>query len=131
MHFFGYDCVCQIVTSRSFFFYMFFVRHAYGVYANVANIVHRVHHYWGSAPKHGKAWEGSLWTPEQHSSPRLGRNLDYLSRIEPSPTREHSPCADRLAALRRSAEAHPAAQRGVADPHRHLSGNLFMAAGIW
>ena len=75
---------------------------------------HWMHHYWGKIAG-AKAWEGKRWTEPAHllrgqCSGRLGTNLQYLSRLKPTP--RNTSCAPRLremAALRRSAEAHPEA----------------------
>ena len=91
---------------------MLFVRHRVGVFFHPDHAIHRIDHYWGMVAG-SKAWEGRLWTKEQWASPRFGQNLRYTNRIEPSQnkTLDVSPCRKSLAALRRSAEAHPSARR--------------------
>lgn len=62
-----------------------------------------------------KAWEGKLWNEPAHlkgqASRRLGMNLHYLSRLEPRPTGEEGSCDGAMRTLRRTAEAHPLAQK--------------------
>ena len=92
---------------------------------------HWVHHYWGTISG-AKAWEGALWNTPAHArgeaSRRLGANLDYLSRLEPDSAGEVSRCAERMRALRRSAEAHPLASRYAQTPHVHYAPSRF---AIW
>ena len=62
-----------------------------------------------------KAWEGKLWNSPAHmegqASVRLGFNLHYLTRLDPSPTGEDYFCAEGMRKLRRTAEAHPKARQ--------------------
>lgn len=106
--------------DQGFFWYMFFLRHNLGVYFNPDNasapgeIAHTVNHYFGQIAG-AKAWEGKLWNSAAHlkgqASLRLGMNLHFLSRLEPSPSGEGYPCAAGMRTLRKTAEAHPLAQR--------------------
>ena len=74
--------------------------------------VSRCTQYWGQVAG-SKAWEGKPWSSPAHRrgqcSKRLGANLHYLSRLEPSPALAQTPCMLAMTALRRTAEAHPQA----------------------
>ena len=106
--------------DQGFFWYMLFLRHDLGAYFNPSEhaapgaIAHTVNHYFGRIAG-AKAWQGKLWNQPAHlkgqASPRLGNNLHYLSRLDPSPFEEDSPCAEEMRVLRRTAEAHPNARR--------------------
>ncbi|KAL1515501.1 hypothetical protein AB1Y20_002124 [Prymnesium parvum] len=109
-----------MTKQLGFFWYMFFLRHNLGVYFNPGElsapgkIVHIVDHYYGKIAG-AKAWEGKLWNEPAHlkgqASGRLGMNLHYLSRLEPRPTGEEGSCDGAMRTLRRTAEAHPLAQK--------------------
>jgi hypothetical protein len=103
--------------DQGFFWYMTALRHEALAYFDPGpdkgrNLSHYIHHYFGTVAG-SKAWEGKPWTSTAHKagqcSLRLGMNLQYLSRVEPSPPHERTPCHTRLAALRRTAEEHPLA----------------------
>lgn len=106
--------------DQGFFWYMLFLRHDLGVYFNPdahsapGRIAHTVNHYFGRIAG-AKAWEGKLWNEPAHlngqASPRLGTNLHYLSRLEPTSSGEEYRCAEGMRALRKTAESHPLAQR--------------------
>jgi hypothetical protein len=116
--------------DQGFFYWMLFLRHELGVYSNPRNIEHKMHHYWGSVLG-AKAWEGRIWTSGMASSPRLGQNLDYLSRIEPAPAAKRTVCAHNMAALRRAAEAHPDTRPGADIYHHTKAGNrVHVAIGL-
>ena len=87
---------------QGFFWYMFYIRHDLGAYFNPSEqsapgpIAHWVNHYFGTMAGQ-KPWEGKLWNQPAHlegqASPRLGNNLHYLSRLDPSSISEDSPCS--------------------------------------
>ena len=104
-------CLC----TEGFFWYMLFLKHNVGALSHPDDFAHRINHYWGTVAG-SKAWEGRLWAPEHGVSPRLGMNLHYLSRIEPSATIQYSACRTDLMQLRKSAEQHPEAPRSTYSP---------------
>jgi hypothetical protein len=101
--------------DQGFFWYMLFLKHGVGALSHPDDYAHRINHYWGTVAG-SKAWEGRLWAQNHGVSPRLGMNLHYLSRIEPSATGQYSPCRTSLMLLRRSAEQHPEASRSTYSP---------------
>jgi len=108
--------------DQGLFWYVCFVRHDIGAYFNPSGApAHWVHHHWGQIAG-AKAWEGKLWNEPAHlrgeASKRLGANLEYLSRLAPSPTREDTAaCGEPMRALRRSAEAHPLTRHYASTSH--------------
>ena len=103
--------------DQGFFWYMTAIRHqALGYFdpgpRHGRNLTHYVHHYFGTVAG-AKAWAGKPWTSPAHRlgqcSTRLGMNLKYLSRLEPTRPIERTPCHASLTAQRRTAEAHPLA----------------------
>ena len=115
---------------------MLFLRHDLGVYFNPdkqsapGSIAHTVSHYFGRVAG-AKAWEGKLWNEPAHrkgqASVRLGFNLHYLSRLDPSSSGEESSCAQSMRILRKTAEAHPLAQ----SPRTHYTGARPPRFAIW
>ena len=77
------------------------------------------------------AWEGKLWNQPAHlkgqASPRLGMNLHFLSRLDPSPSGEDYPCMEHMRAIRTTAEAHPLAQKR----HAAYTGSRPPRFAIW
>jgi len=118
--------------DQGFFWYMCFLRNDVGAYFNPSGApAHWINHHWGQISG-AKAWEGKLWNEPAHlrgeASRRLGANLEYLSRLEPSATRENSPCAERMRSLRRTAEAHPLTRRYAHTPRIHYAPSRF---AVW
>ena len=117
-------------ASSSLGRYVCFVRHDIGAYFNPSGApAHWVHHHWGQIAG-AKAWEGKLWNEPAHlrgeASKRLGANLEYLSRLAPSPTREDTAaCGEPMRALRRSAEAHPLTRHYASTSHIQYHASRF------
>ena len=109
------------LEDQGFLLYMGFIRHqGLGAYFNPEAPVHKLIHWWGTVGMGAKAWQGKPWNAEMQASPRLGCNLEYLTRLElPEPAAPTAApqqlavnatkdtCWAELRELRRSAEAHP------------------------